>query len=141
MTIENATYIEASTEIVWEITEDVERWPEWTPTVTAVRKLSEEPFGRGSVVRIKQPGQPESEWTVTEYIYQDRFSWKTKRMGLHMTASHKVRKRDGGTLNNLRLEASGFVALLLWPVLYFAIRKALKEENHGLKTRCESMST
>lgn len=139
MTVENTTYIKASPEMVWAVTEDFERWPEWTPTVTAVRKLSEKPFGAGSVVLIKQPGQPQSEWTVTEYVHQDRFSWKTKRAGLHMIASHKVRKKDAGTLNNLRLEASGFITLVLWPVLYFAIRKALKEENHGLKIRCESM--
>jgi len=31
------TEINASAELVWATIRDVERWPEWTPTVTSVR--------------------------------------------------------------------------------------------------------
>jgi len=140
MTIENTIRIEASPEVVWAVTEDIERWPEWTPTVTAVRPLSDSPFGLGTVARIKQPGQPESDWTVTEYVHQDRFTWKTQRIGLRMAASHQVQEEAAGTLNTLRLQASGVIASILWPVLRVVIRRTLRKENRGLKARCEAIS-
>ncbi len=140
MTIEETIHIEAPPEVVWAVTEDVERWPEWTPTVTAARRLDGGPFGLGSVARIKQPGQPESDWTVTEYVHGERFTWETRRTGLRMAASHRVRGEAAGTSNTLRIEASGIVAVVLWPVLRAAIRRALMQENRGLKARCEALS-
>ena len=36
MEVENTIHIEAPPAIVWAVTVDVERWPEWTPTVESV---------------------------------------------------------------------------------------------------------
>lgn len=140
MTIEDTIHILAPTEVVWAVTEDIERWPEWTPTVTAARRLDEGSFGLGSVARIKQPAQPASDWTVTAYEREERFTWETRRLGLRMAASHQVHGDASGTSNTLRIEASGVVAVVLWPVLRIAIRRALKKENRGLKARCETFS-
>lgn len=140
MTIEETIYIDVPLNIVWNITEDIERWPEWNPFITAVKRLDDSPFGIGSVVRIKQPGQPESDWTVTEYVCENRFTWETRRTGLRMEATHYVQGEESGTLNILRLQASGILAVLLWPVLRVAIRHALKKENQGLKFRCERIT-
>jgi len=137
MTIEHTIHIEAPTDVVWAVTEDVERWPEWTPTVTAARRLDEGPFGLGSVARIKQPGQPESDWTVTDYVRGERFTWETRRPGLRMAASHRMRGDGAETSNTLRVEASGVAVVVLWPILRVAIRRALMQENRGLKMRCE----
>lgn len=137
MTLEDTIHIEAPTEVVWAVTEDIERWPEWTPTVTAARRLDDGPFGIGSRVRIKQPAQPESEWTVTEYVRGERFTWQSRRRGLRMAASHRIWKDESGTFNTLRIEASGIVTALFWPVLRVAVRRALVAENRGLKARCE----
>lgn len=140
MTIEDTIHIEAPSDVVWAVTEDIERWPEWTPTVTAARRLDDGPFGLGSIARIKQPGQPASDWTVTEYVAGDRFTWETRRTGLRMAASHRVQRDGSGTSNTLRIEASGVLAVVLWPVLRAAIRRALMQENRGLKARCETVS-
>lgn len=140
MIIENTIHIEAPPDVVWAVTVDIDRWPEWTPTVTAARRLDEGPFGVGSVARIEQPGQPASDWTVTEHVREERFTWETRRRGLRMVASHQVRGEGSGTSNTLRLRASGWVAVVLWPVLRLAVRRALIQENQGLKTRCEARS-
>ena len=42
-----------------------------------------------------------------------------------------------GTQSLLRVEVSGFVARLLWPLIRPSIRRALKKENAGLKARGE----
>ena len=138
MTITDSIFINAGPDVVWRVTRDVERWPEWTPTVTSVRLAADQPFGLGSVARIKQPLQPESEWRVTDYVNGERFAWETRRAGLHMVGIHEMNAEGAGTRNVLRVEASGFLAVLLWPVLRPAMRKALADENRGLKSRCEA---
>ena len=137
MRVEHTIRIEAPPERVWEVTRDVERWPEWTPTVTSVGLVGEGPFGLGSVARIRQPLQPESEWVVTEYAEGRRFAWETRRRGLRMTGTHDLSAEGSGTRNTLSLDAGGVLAALLWPVLRLAIRRALADENRGLKARCE----
>jgi uncharacterized membrane protein len=137
MDVENVIHIDASPERVWGVTQDVERWPEWTPTMTSVKRVDEGPFGLGSRARIKQPGQAEAEWVVTEFDAPRRFAWQTGRAGLRMTAAHEITAEGQGTRNTLRVEVEGILALLLWPLLRPAMRRALAQENRGLKARCE----
>ena len=137
MRVEHATYIDAPPEVVWAVTEDVERWPEWTPTVTSVRREDARPFGLGSAAWIKQPLQPESRWVVVDYARGTRFAWETRRAGLRMTGAHELSPEGTGTRNRLSVEAAGPLAALLWPVLRLAMRRALSDENQGLKARCE----
>lgn len=138
MTVHHTIHIEAPPDAVWAVTEDVERWPDWTPTVAAVRRLDARPFGLGSVVEIRQPAQPPARWTVTEYVPGARFAWATARPGLRMVGTHALTAARGGTTNHLSLEASGVLGTLLWPILYPATRWALARENAGLKRRCEA---
>ena len=138
MTVTDTVTIDAPPAVVWAVTEDVERWPEWQPTVTSVRRLDAGPFGPGSTARIKQPAQPEATWTVTEHAPGVRFSWTTRRRGLQMTGTHVLTAAGTGTRCLLRVEASGPLAALLGPVLRRAFRRALAEENRGLKRRCEA---
>lgn len=140
MIVEDGVRIEAPPDVVWAVTVDVERWPAWTPTVTALARLDGGPFGLGSAARIKQPAQPEAVWTVTEYIDGARFAWETRRRGLRMTGTHEVSAEGAGTRSVLRVEAEGAVAVLLWPVLRLAMRRALLAENRGLKGRCEALA-
>lgn len=137
MTITDSIHIDAPLDVVWSVTQDVERWPEWTPTVTSVRLLGERPIRLGSVALIKQPMQPASQWVVTEHSANQRFAWETRRAGLHLIGTHDLAAADGGTRNVLRVKASGVLAVALWPILHFAMQKALRDENRGLKARCE----
>jgi uncharacterized protein YndB with AHSA1/START domain len=139
MTVTHSVLIAAPQEIVWRVTEDVERWPEWTPSVSAVTRKDRDSLAPGSRVMIKQPGQPESEWVVTELVAGQRFSWETRRAGLHMVATHELIPAGEGTRNVLTVHTRGFLAMLLWPILRIAIPRALALENGGLKKRCEEV--
>lgn len=61
------TDVDASADLVFAVLTDVERWPEWTPTVTRVERLdgSSLPLAISSRIRIVQPKVPPAEWTVT----------------------------------------------------------------------------
>ena len=138
MRVAHAIHIDAPPEVVWATTIEVDRWPEWTPTVTSVTRLDSGPLERGSRARIEQPLQPAAEWVVTELVPGRMFSWETRRRGLHMIATHELLPEGGGTRNVLRVDVEGILALVCWPLLRLAIRRALGEENRGLKRRCES---
>jgi len=140
MKMEHAIRIAASPEVVWQVTADVERWPEWTPTVKSVVRLGSGPLAQGSEVRIEQPGQPPAVWVVTVLEPGRRFAWRTARRGLRMVATHDLVPSGSGTENVLRLEVDGWIAVLLGPVLRLAIRRALAQENEGLRASCEAIA-
>src|SRR6185295_11383957 len=41
--------------IVWSVMTDIERWPEWTPSVARAKRLSNTPLQVGSRAQIHQP--------------------------------------------------------------------------------------
>jgi uncharacterized membrane protein len=130
--------IDAPAEVVWAITVDVERWPEWLPTVRSVTRLDDGPLRRGSVARLEQPMQPPGRWVVTALEANRIFAWESRRRGLHFIATHDLRPDASATMNTLTVEASGVLAVLLWPLLRAALRRALTAENRAFKQRCEA---
>lgn len=50
-----AVEIQKPADHVWAVMLDVERWPEWTPSVTSIQRLESSPFAVGSRALIRQP--------------------------------------------------------------------------------------
>lgn len=139
MTLENQKHIDAPPSIVWSVTEDIERWPLWTPTMESIKRLDDGPFDVGSTALIKQPGLPESAWRVTALSKGKGFTWEARVRGMRMVATHELIPADAGTTSILRVELSGLVAFLLGPLIRASIRASLEKENAGLKAECEAL--
>lgn len=137
MRLQHEERIDAAVADVWELTIDVESLPSLTDTMTEVERLDSMPLTVGSRVRIKQPGQPARVWTVTELDPGRRFVWTTRAMGMTMTAAHKLRESDHGTVNTLSVDLAGVLAPVLGRLLRRAITKALATENAGFKQAAE----
>jgi carbon monoxide dehydrogenase subunit G len=137
MRVEHTLHIEAPLAAVWAVTEDVERWPSWTPTMHSVQRMDEGTFDVGSSAAIRQPGMPETVWTVIEMDRGRSFTWEGRARGMRMRATHELSAEGAGTKNTLRVEVAGVVAFLLWPLVRPALRRALRQENAGLKSFCE----
>lgn len=56
--------VAAPADVVWEVLVDVERWPEWTDSVTSVQALDDGPLTVGSRVEVAQPKIPLGTYTV-----------------------------------------------------------------------------
>ena len=66
------TEVDAPPEVVFAVLSEVERWPEWTPTVTRVERLGDAgaSLALGGRLRIVQPKVPPAEWMVLGRRYE-----------------------------------------------------------------------
>lgn len=138
MKLQHSIEITGSREEVWQVTKDVENWPNWTPTVENIVRLKQTPLKVGSQVMIKQPKLPETIWTISKYIPGEVFQWKAILRGMKTTATHKITSTGDVCINTLILEMEGLLASLLWPLIRNQLKKALELENTGLKNFCEN---
>ena len=146
---ETSIEITASPELIWSTLSEVERWPEWTNSVTEVERLDTGDFGVGSRVRVKQPGMPRLTWEVTEYAPGEVFSWASKLPGVTTTGGHRFAPGPSGRGSGsdvpsgpvtvtLTLDHEGFLAPVVWRLTGSRSRRYVQMEAEGLKRRCES---
>lgn len=132
--------IEASPERVWEVLTDVERWSEWTETVTQVQRLDDGPLRTGSRAKINQPKIPETEYTVTELEPGRSFTWVATGPGVSTTARHELEALPGGgTRVRLAVEQAGLLGVAMGRFYRGMTDRYLANEAAGLKARCEGL--
>ncbi len=130
--------IAASPERVWEVLADVERWSEWTETVTWVRRLDDGPLRSGSRAKINQPKIPETEYVVTELEPGRSFTWVATGPGVTTTARHTIEALPGGgTRVRLSVEQAGWLGSFMGRFYRGLTDRYLATEAAGLKARCE----
>jgi uncharacterized protein YndB with AHSA1/START domain len=133
-----AIEIAASPARVWAVMRDVERWPEWTASVTRVERLTPGPFAPGSRVRVLQPKLPPTIWTVTEVDDAARyFTWIAGAPGMRVVARHSVEATATGSRGALSLRYSGLFGPLLARLTRDLNHRYLALEANGLKSRSE----
>jgi uncharacterized membrane protein len=137
-TVSVTVTIDAPPEKVFAVLCDVERWPEWTATMSSVQRLESGPFGVGSRARVLQPRLRAAVWQVTGYENQRNFTWSTRSPGLRMTAGHLIAPQDQGCSVTLSFELSGLIAPLAARLYGSLIERYMTTEAQGLKRRSES---
>lgn len=75
MFTEDSVEIDAPPRLVWDVFTDVERWPEWTASVTSLTGLDGPALAVGRRFAIKQPGMTKLVWQVTELIPGASWTW------------------------------------------------------------------
>ena len=125
----------APPERVWAAMSDIERWPEWTPTVTRVERLDRGPLGVGSRARILQPKLPPAVWEVTELDGGRSFTWVTRSPGVRVTAQHRVEPTHDGSRVTLSLAFSGLLGRVVARLTRSLNQRYLALEAEGLSRR------
>ena len=139
MIIEQTVEIAALPSKVWMVMTEVERWPEWTTSVTSVELLDGPPLVVGGRVRVRQPRLPTAVWTVTAMEAERYFEWRSVAAGLTSTGGHRIDRIGGdGTRVSLSLEWNGWLAPLINLVYGGLSRRYVQAEADGLKRRCEA---
>jgi uncharacterized protein YndB with AHSA1/START domain len=141
VTYRTAIDIDAPPELVWRVLMDVERWPQWTPTVTSAKRLEPGMFRTGSNVVLKQPRMPQTTWRVTALTPQEAFTWTSRSRGVNTVARHVIAPGEGGgTRAQGHLRQSG--PLGWFARLFFAkmTKSYIEQESQGLKKHCEQQA-
>ncbi len=141
MISEDSVEIDAAPSLVWDVFSDVERWPEWTASVTSLTGLDGPALATGKRFAIKQPRMPKLVWTVTEMNAGSSWTWEVRSPGASTIARHEVIARSGGrTLVRQRLEQRGALGALIGRLMSTMTRRYLDMEAQGLKARSEQLS-
>ncbi|MFI7677824.1 SRPBCC family protein [Actinophytocola sp. NPDC049390] len=136
---EVTTTVDAPADLVWRTVKDVEKWPEWTPTMIEV-DLDGDDLRSGSRATVRQPKQPVRTWTVTELTEGRSFTWTSTGRGLRMSADHVVTEENGRTSVLLTFSVAGPLAPLANLLAGKLVREAIATEAASLKKWCERTS-
>lgn len=141
MITEDSVEIEAPPQLVWNVFSDVQRWPEWTASVTSLVGLDEPTLAVGRRFAIKQPGMAKLVWRVTELDPGSSWTWVQRSPGVLVTARHHVIGQAGGrTLVRQELDQRGVLGGLVGRLMAKKTTRFLELEAQGLKARSEQLS-
>jgi hypothetical protein len=112
---------------------DVERWPEWTASVSHVQMLDGVPLGMGSRVRVHQPKLRPATWCVTNWEPEWRFIWTATMPGISLVAGHSLEPCDGGCRVTLDIRFEGWLGALSALFMGRLTERYIGLEAEGLK--------
>jgi uncharacterized membrane protein len=132
--------IDAPADLVWNVFSDVERWPEWTASVTSLEALDGSGLAVGKRFEIKQPRLPKLVWQVTELDEGRSWTWEQRSPGGRTVAVHEVHPVGDRTEVKQRLDQQGPVGGLIARMMGGTTKRYLDLEAQGLKARSEQLS-
>src|SRR3954468_19698269 len=139
MQFDDDVVIDATSDAVWAVYSDVERWPTWTDSVREVAFLDGDRVAMGARVRIRQPKLPTAKWEVTAVEPGRSWTWESHAPGVHTVATHTLEPLDDRRTHVRQTIAQrGFFAAIAARLYANLTRSYLAMEAAGLKQRCES---
>ena len=138
MITECGVEIEAPAGVVWDVFGDVERWPEWTASVTRLVALDGPGLAVGKRFEIKQPRMPKLVWEITELTPGSSWTWVQRSPGGMTVARHDViQESDSRTQVRQQLDQRGPVGAIVGLLMRGMTRRYLELEAEGLRARSE----
>ena len=135
------TDIDAPADVVFAVLADVERWHEWTPTVTRVERIdgSTLPLAIGSRFRIVQPKVPPADWTVAALEAGRGFRITSHSPGATVAADHWAEPLGDGQRSRVTLSVNftGWLGQIIARVMRGLNERYITQEAEGLKRRSE----
>ena len=132
--------VDAPPDRVWQVMSDIDRWHEWTTSVTSITRKDNGPFAVGSRAVIRQPKFPPALWKITAIEPGRSFEWTNVAPGIRVVARHGVEPIAGGTRATLSLQYYGLLGGLLARMTKGITERYLALEANGLKARSENPS-
>ena len=129
--------IAAPPERVWEVMSDLERWPEWTQSMSRVERLNDRPAGVGSRVRVKQPRLAAAVFDITSWNPPRGFDWVARNPLVTAVARHDIAPSAGGSRVTLSVTFSGPLGGVIAWVYGSLTQRYVQMEAEGLRRRAE----
>jgi hypothetical protein len=116
---------------------DVERWSEWTPSVTSIKRLDPGPLRPGTRLFIRQPKLPPALWRVVSVEEGNGFVSISSAPGVRVTANHFIESTPDGSRATLSIHFGGMLGGLVGRMIRGINERYLALEAKGLKERSE----
>lgn len=147
MRYEQTFSVAASSDAVWSVMSDVERWHTWTDSIRSVELVAStggnDPAARldvGSQAIVRQPGFPAAKWTVTECRAGRTFTWESLAPGLRSVGIHAVEPAgEGASTVTLVIDQTGPLAGLMGALFGRRSRRYVDMEANGLRSAAEEL--
>jgi uncharacterized membrane protein len=131
--------IDAPADVVWDVFTDVERWPDWTASVTSLTALDGPALEVGRRFQIVQPKMPKLVWRVTAVQPGQGWTWSVRSPGARTDAVHEVVPLgERRTLVRQRIDQRGPLGTLVGVLMRRTTRRYLDLEGEGLKATSEA---
>jgi uncharacterized membrane protein len=138
MITDSSVEVGAPAATVWAVYADVERWPEWTASMTRIEALDGPELAVGKRYAIKQPRLPRLVWEVSELTPGASWTWRQGSPGgLTLGVHEVVPLGPDRTLVRQRIDQRGPIGALVGVLMRGLTRRYLAMEAEGLKARCE----
>ena len=129
--------IAAPPERVWKTISDIERWHEWTASITSIQRLDEGPLKVGSRAQVRQPRLLPARFDVTVLEEGRGFDWRTRSAGVTAVGKHWIEPTATGCRVMLGVAYGGALGWLVARAYADLTRRYLAMEADGLKRRSE----
>ena len=131
--------IDAPPSLVFDVMTDVERWHEWTESITRIELLDGAKFEPGARARVRQPKFPPAVWTVVSVKQDHGFTWTSGAPGMRVTGKHYVVPRGTGSQVTLSVSYDGLIGAAFAKATEGITNRYIALEAAGLKKRSESV--
>lgn len=134
------TRIDAPITTVWGVLADVERMPDWTPSIKKVTVLEGSGLAVGTSVEMRQPRMPAMTWTIDEVTPMRHFRWWARAGGVVTYADHWLEPRADGRKVEVRfaVRQTGPMAGLVGALTMRRTARYVDQEITGLKQASEA---
>lgn len=123
---------------VYEVISDVDRWHEWTPSITSISRIKGAPLAIGNSAVVRQPKFPPAMWTVTRLEPGRGFTWAARGLGFRTFGDHWVEPLPNGSRATLSVEQKGLLGGLMGRLTKGITNRYIALEAAGLKARSEN---
>lgn len=138
MSLVRSFHIDATPADAWAVLTDIERWPEWTDTITRMSAEAGAPLGIGARVHVESPDGRKTEWTVTEFDEPRSLTWQMRpAAGVIVSSGHTIVPEGDGARVTFVVSTRGWVGRILAPLVDRQLRPNLESEVAGFKMRAE----
>ena len=131
--------IAAPPDRVWEVMRAVERWHEWTASITSIERLDAGRLRVGSRAYVTQPKLRRSRFEVTALEEGRGFNWQMRAAGVTAVGQHWIHPTATGSRVTLGVVYGGTLGWLVARTYADLTRRYLAMEAEGLKRQSESV--
>lgn len=134
--------IDADAQTVWSVMRDLEAWPQWTPTFTAIQPAGGEAVDMvGRRYAVQQPKLPRTVMTIQSWEPGRGFAWASTTPVLRAWGNHVIRPVEGDRCAmTLELRFLGLAAPLARRLYAKLVREYVTLEARGLKRFAEDIA-